>query len=523
MIKLRKYQEELLAKIALELTKKRKLCVQLATGGGKTVIFSAICKKYIEKSNKSILILVHRKELMLQTQATLYSMYNIKAFLIKAGTRYIPQYGVYIGMIESVFTRVKRLENIGMVIIDEAHIGSFHKIHDHFIEQYILGFTATPISSNKKKPLNLFYDDLICGVDIPELIALGFLSQNITRSPKNIVDRKTLKVKNGKFDDEFMGEIFKKPKNINNTVEEYKRWCIGQKTIIFNVNVSHNKAVCDAFLAAGYKCLQLSCYDSNEDRRRVIDEFKNTPNGILCNVGIFTAGFDEPTIKNVIINKATLSLSTWLQSTGRGARVTENKNTFNIIDMAGNAITHGDWSDVRDWKNIFLNPNKSKNTENIAPVKTCPKCDGIVHASLKVCKLLDENDQICGYIWPEKKEAQEKEMGDFIIITKNINPLRIIAENENRKDYFTFFKIGEQLANDAKKTIPPPMDDVCANKILEKYLEYGKIWAKAINEKRENKITFNQWHKNLAENHLFTELEKKYTEWKRPQLVTTPT
>src|SRR5690554_658597 len=47
------------------------LLYQLPTGGGKTVIFSEIAKRYITETNKKVLILTHRIELSKQTSKAL--------------------------------------------------------------------------------------------------------------------------------------------------------------------------------------------------------------------------------------------------------------------------------------------------------------------------------------------------------------------------------------------------------------------------------------------------------------------
>ena len=47
------------------------LLYQLPTGGGKTVIFSEIAKRYIEEYGKKVLILTHRIELSVQTSKQL--------------------------------------------------------------------------------------------------------------------------------------------------------------------------------------------------------------------------------------------------------------------------------------------------------------------------------------------------------------------------------------------------------------------------------------------------------------------
>jgi superfamily II DNA or RNA helicase len=538
---LRPYQDKFVSNIAATLKHVRRVCGQLATGGGKTVVFSAISAKYTARSGKAVLILVHRKELLQQTRITLFNMYGITAELIVAGTRYIPPAKVYIGMVESVNRRVERLNNIGLVIIDESHIATFNKMHYHFPNQFILGFTATPLSSSKRFPMKLYYEDIVCGIDIPDLIKEGFLCQNITRAPKEVVDRKEIAIKNGEFDDSAMAAAFSKPKHVHNVVEAYKKWSLNTKTIVFNVNIAHSQEVAKAFQEEGFECRHLDGEDNAGKRTLTLKWFKETPNAILCNVGILTAGFDEPTIENVIVNKATMSMPLWLQMTGRGGRIIDEefinkrqreypynlqiKNVFGIIDMGGNALTHGDWCDSRDWQKLFREPPEP-GKGGIAPVKNCPKCDGIVSAGRKACNLPSEEGELCGYVWPEKEATPEEMLEDFVIITKNIDAPAIIKANRDKKEYFAFFRIGTILAAEAKKTIKTPLTDEIANFVLGKYFEQGKLWAKEISEQRlamwdeqglkPKKIIFSEWHQAKAKEHLFNELKKHFTEWYNP-------
>src|SRR5690606_19544714 len=48
-----------------------RLLYQLPTGGGKTVIFSEIARRFIEKYQKKVIVLTHRIELCKQTSAAL--------------------------------------------------------------------------------------------------------------------------------------------------------------------------------------------------------------------------------------------------------------------------------------------------------------------------------------------------------------------------------------------------------------------------------------------------------------------
>lgn len=496
---LREYQERSVNEVSTKLASgRRKVVYQLATGGGKTITFSAITKRYIEKSGKGVLILVHRKELLTQTIRTLFNAYGISGQIIKAGMKHLPDAAVYVGMVESVNRRIDRLHNIGLVIIDEAHNLSFAKMHDHFPTQFVIGFTATPLTSNKKKPLKNYYEDIVCGVDIPELIEAGNLCQNITYAPKDTVDTKRLKVKAGEYDEGLMAIEFSKAKHIKNTVAAYQKFTPGTKALIFNVNIAHSEMVDVAFKEAGLNSRQLDSTLAPTDRDAIVRWYHSTPGAILNNVGILTMGFDAPDTETIIMNRATLSMPLWLQCCGRGSRPTDAKSSFTIIDLGQNAITHGDWCDSKDWENIFWNPQK-EGKPGIAPVKNCPQCEAILPARVRECKY-------CGFIFPPPEIEEAERLSDFVIVTRGIDVASIIEANREKKEYYPFFLIGKDLARQAKNTIEI-MTDENANFILLRYDELAAEWCRRVDKK------YNQWHKDRAKEHLFTELQNLFKKW----------
>jgi superfamily II DNA or RNA helicase len=500
---LRPYQEKLVNNLALKLSQgKRKILAQLATGGGKTICFAAISHRYTQKSGKSVLILVHRKELLQQTRKTLYNAFKIDCQVIIAGMKHIPPALVYVGMVETVSRRIDRLKNIGMIICDECHMANFNKIHDHFPDSFFIGFTATPLAASKEKPLKNYYEDIVCGVDIPELIEQGNLCPNQTFAARDAVDRKLLSVKGGEFDTGLMGIEFSKQQHVNNTVQVYKDKADGTKTIIFNSTIEHSKKVTEAFLCAGYKCRHFDGGTESKERTEVLGWFESTHGAILCNVGIATTGFDEPSIETVIVNRSTMSMPLWLQMTGRGSRPTEFKTSFTIIDMGGNAVTHGDWCDSRDWERLFFDPPK-KGKEGVAPVKLCPECDAIIPASARMCKH-------CQYIFPPPKNKIEEELGEFILITKNINVLQMIEDNKHRKEYFSFFQIGQTIAAELRYATKE-MTEEKFNLSLLQYFYKAKEWCAATSG--EKRRVFNQWHKDLAKKTLIDQLQKHFKRW----------
>ena len=454
-MKARDYQLEHIERIIEDVSSKRKVLAQLPTGGGKTVMFSLITRRFIANYRKSVLIMVHRKELLSQAARTIEKITGIKPFLITAETKKFQYSSIYISMVDSTINRMNLMDNIGLVIIDECHIANFNKMHDIFLEEFIIGFSATPISSSKKQPMNKFYNSIAPGVQISELIKNKFLSQDITRMPKNAVDTKTMSINKltGDFDEKQLFSEFGKSKNVINTYKAYRKFCNKEKTIIFNVNIEHSKQVADLFEDMGVNCKHLD--SDSKDRDEILHWFKITPGAVLCNVMIATVGFDEPTVRNVILNYDTMSLSKYLQCCGRGGRIIDRnlaielddyeKFHFNIVDMAANALRFGCWSDDRDWEYIFNNPDTPG--EGVAPVKSCPRCDGIIHAASTVCHLKMPDGSECGYVFERKKYSEDK-FGDFIVVTKNVDINSLVEKNIKKYDYYNFFKIIESFVEE---------------------------------------------------------------------------
>lgn len=538
MIQPRSYQfkhiDEIIAKLAVD----RATIGQLPTGGGKTVEFSMLINRYITKfPEKAVLVLVHRIELMGQTERMLQRMYGIKAELIKQGVSSVMRVPVYIGMVETVNNRsMAILEhlNIGLVIIDECHRGEFTKMFQIFQIEKIIGFTATPLSASKKTPLVDYYQSISVGPSIKQLITMGYLSQNITRTPQDVVDASMFAVDRmtGDFNLRQMAEEYRNPKFIVNTLHYYMKFCKRKKTLIFNVNVQHSMDVCETFNHAGFPCMHIDGETPPMEREKILRWFKETPDAILCNVGITDTGFDEPTVQSIILNFATLSMPKFIQTSGRGSRAVDEdfikhfqkdypyklsiKTHFDIIDLGGNSLRHGDWCEERDWYSIFHYPQRP-GRPGLAPTKVCPKCLSLVHAAIVQCKVPtgkmiigDDGElveELCGHIFDKKKYEEGVEFEKMITITKNIiSEVQPVAEG--KQPYFTFFEMGRMYV---RKMIEVGMrlDKEKTDTIFQEYFASIKKWfAKQFPDK-----TFNEsWHKTKARQHFDSTLKQKQDE-----------
>ncbi|MFC6876406.1 DEAD/DEAH box helicase [Flavobacterium myungsuense] len=337
------------------------LLYQLPTGGGKTVIFSEIVRRYLSKHDKKVVVLTHRIELCKQTSKMLKT-FDVKNKIINSKVKELPDqndYSCFVAMVETLKNRINdeklHLDNIGLVIIDEAHYNSFRKLLSSFKNAFILGVTATPLSSNIKLPMNQNYDELVVGDTILSLINNGFLAKAITYSYD--VGLTSLKVGiNGDYTVKSSDDLYSNMAMQEKLLHAYTEKSLGKKTLIFNNGINTSLYVYETFREAGYPIRHLDNTSNAEDRREILAWFKKTPDAILTSVGILTTGFDEPTVETIILNRATKSLTLYYQMIGRGSRKLPNKDTFIVIDLGNNAARFGLWSEPVDWQHIFKSP-----------------------------------------------------------------------------------------------------------------------------------------------------------------------
>ena len=383
MKKLREYQAKIIYKVVEHLQHQDRCCVSLATGGGKTYVFSEL----VNRLYGNILICVHRSELIEQTSKTLDKDHDV---LVSNSD--LPKKNIVVAMVETLNNRIKKkqidVNYYDFIIVDECHIGNFMKVLDLF-KNKVIGFTATPNYEKKRYfykclrcgheqeesgkhcgnklkkykeniPLSEYYDYLIEGIQINELIEKNYLVKD---EPYILeIDTKKLvfdPIKND-YTEESLSLVYGSKKGIQTTIDNFFLYCKGLKTIIFNPNTLVNKRLFDAMIEKGVNCKMYDSKNQNETREELVEWFKNTPDAVLLNVQIFTTGFDVTDVECIFINKKTKSLNLFTQMVGRGGRITDKifKPKFKVIDMGNNFEDFGNWSDKRDWNELFYKKEK---------------------------------------------------------------------------------------------------------------------------------------------------------------------
>jgi len=339
-----------------------KLLYQLPTGGGKTIIFSEITRRFTEQFGRKVLVLTHRNELSRQTSGTLKRS-GIPNKIINSALSRIPRtnsYWCYVALVETLKNRIRDRKfftgDVGLVIIDEAHNNSFRKLLSSFENAFVLGVTATPFSSDRTLPLNKTYDELITGRPICDLIADGFLAKAKTISHR--VELDSLKTgSHGDYTVSSSDMLYSSAAMQELLLSLYKSRSEGKKTLIFNNGIATSKKVLELFETNGYAIRHLDNRTPPMEREAILKWFKLTKGAILTSVSILTTGFDEPTVQTVILNRATTSISLYFQMIGRGSRMLPRKKTFTIVDLGNNTERFGAWEKTVDWQLVFERPD----------------------------------------------------------------------------------------------------------------------------------------------------------------------
>jgi len=169
------------------------------------------------------------------------------------------------------------------------------------------------------------YDDIVVGPSIDKLIENGILVKELSFI-KQYTDNSKLELDNdGEFTTSSMNTVYGSEKALFNVLLNYEELCEGKKTIIFNSSTTMNLILYERFKEAGHNVKMFDSVNqvSSDDRVDVIKWFRDTPDAILMNVGVFTTGFDVKDVEAIIINRPTNSLSLFIQIAGRGARSTD--------------------------------------------------------------------------------------------------------------------------------------------------------------------------------------------------------
>lgn len=446
VVKLRDYQERAVDRVRLAFREGYKAVLLVApTGAGKTVIFSYIAKNAAAKGSR-VLILAHRDQLIKQASAKLTDN-AVQHGIIMAGFTPNPRRLVQVASVQTLVRRVDKMKEAGvgfdLIVVDEAHLSaaaSYKKVFDAFPNARILGVTGSPIRLDGKGlgcHAGGIFDAMVEGPTIKELIDEGYLVRPAVFASKTQIDLTGVKKTGGDYDSESLASVMDKPVITGSAIEHYKRICPGVPAVAWCANVAHAHHVAEQFNAAGIPAQALSGTDDSAERDRALAALSNGSLKVISFAMLLVEGVDCPAIGAVILLRPTMSLSSYLQTIGRGLRTiyapgmqldtTDQRMTAIaagpkgdkcfVLDHAGLCFRHGLPDEVREWSldGTVKGKGGKKTKEKEVSVVQCPKC-WLCHDPLPACPA-------CGHVYVKKTAPLNEVDGELAEITKEMGAL----------------------------------------------------------------------------------------------------
>lgn len=361
---LRPYQQQAIANLRAAYARgKRAPCLVLPTGGGKTIVASAIIQGSIARGNR-VLFLAHRTELLGQTvnKLNLAGVYNTR--LIQAardlGDPLAPVTVASIQTLTSPRWR-SRMPVANLVVFDEAHhvvAASWHRIANAYPSALLLGMTATPQRSDGR-PLGDVFDELVAAASVRELTDLEHLVPCQVFAPSRVLDTAQTAL---------------------DPVEAYRQHGHGRRAIVFCVTVEHARAVAAEFTAAGVPADVVTGASTAGARADVLARFARGDLRVCVNVNVLTEGFDDPPVAVCILARKPQHAGTFLQMAGRVLRPAPGKTHATLVDLCGSVHEHG----TPDMEREYSLDGKGITAVKRDQIRQCAAC-GAVFLTAAIC------------------------------------------------------------------------------------------------------------------------------------------
>lgn len=418
-MQLRDYQQTAIGKLRSTLRAgKRRPVMVVPTGGGKSIIFGQVIANCVA-NGKTVLWLVHRRNLVQQMATVLNDHFDIRPGIIMAGIESDVYQPVQLSTIQSYARRIQ-LDDLernkfyiraALVLVDESHRSvskSYQDVLNLYADKIIIGCTATPMRADQRG-LGEVYDSIVDVTNVQELTEAGHLSPVRYFAPVAI-DLAGVKTAGGDYVVKDLGARVNSKKLNGDVVENWLKHAESRKTIVFAVNVKHSIALCEAFNRAGVAAEHLDARSSDDERDEVFDRMSRGDTTVICNVALYQEGLDVPDVSCIVMARPTKSLGLWRQCGGRGLRIFDGKDNLLVLDHGNVLEENGLLADPIEWsldgkKKAWAKKKKPKERQ---PVKcqtcnlvfegssVCPDCGSPVKTFGKLVETVDADLQELG-------------------------------------------------------------------------------------------------------------------------------
>ena len=477
-MQLRDYQLEVMQKIYTAWQSgATNVLVQLATGAGKTVLFS----KIIADNPGHAIAIAHRVELVSQISLTLARegvRHNIIAQ--KSAIReiislhmaeikrsyYDPHARCIVAGVDTLIrlpTSTPWFARIDLVVQDEGH----HPLKENkwgtaaslFPNAKGLYPTATPLRADGRglgRHADGLMDVLITGPSMRDLIQMGYLTDYRIFAPPSDVDLSTVPVSaSGDYSPPKLRTAVHKSHITGDVVSHYLRIAPGKLGVTFAVDIAAAAEIATAFRAAGIPAEVISSKTPDLLRSTIMNRFRRREILQLVNVDLLGEGVDVPAIEVVSMARPTQSFALYSQQFGRALRPLKGKTHAIIIDHVNNVLRHGLPDASRIWS-LDRRDRRAKSTKDDAiPLRVClnPMCMAVYPRVTRTCPH-------CGfYSSPIERSTPEHVDGDLFELDPSV--LARLRGEINRID--------------GPVRIPQHLDPIAARAVVKKHLNRQEV------------------------------------------------
>ncbi|AEO66977.1 uncharacterized protein THITE_2115607 [Thermothielavioides terrestris NRRL 8126] len=360
-LKLRDYQEECIQSVLQSLEQGHKrLGISLATGSGKTVIFTQLIGRVKPRSETATqtLILAHRRELVEQAARHCSKTYPDKSIELELGKLSASGTAdITVASLQSILSKDRLLKfdpkRFKLVLVDEAHhivAPGYLKVLEHLglktkqpDSPHLVGVSAT-FSRFDGLRLGAAIDEIVYHKDYVDMIGEKWLSDVVFTTVESKADLSKVKRRgkggSGEFDTDSLSRAVNTVELNDVVVRAWFAKAAGRKsTLVFCVDLNHVAALTQRFRHYGVDARFVTGDTPTRDRAERLDAFKNGEFPVLINCGVFTEGTDIPNIDCIILARPTRSRNLLIQMIGRGMRLHSGKQNCHIIDMVAGLET----------------------------------------------------------------------------------------------------------------------------------------------------------------------------------------
>lgn len=346
---------------AFNMLRNRRCMIQLATGGGKTFIAFMVFMYllYYKKSVSKVCMVVPKVDLVLQPTGD-FNEYNNGKFDLKiqqiySGCKITPDANIFIGTYQSLRDECPEYFNqFGCILTDECHTAtsaSQIKIMDMVKAPYRFGVSGTIPGTKYADGLTLIknFGPIVIDISAVQLQEEGFISKcKITQIRLDYTNEQQKEAfKNAKKQYQQIGNGAKMYKLEDDFVNEStKRFSVIMKlisstdknTMVLFKNKDYGKKIFKWLKENTTKMIYYIDGDIDKKVRAEIRDRMERKNDVVlvASFGTSSTGISIDNIFNVFFVSSYKSMSTVLQSIGRGLRKNDSigKNFVKIYDMS---------------------------------------------------------------------------------------------------------------------------------------------------------------------------------------------